>query len=207
VQDVADERAGDGIDGLERLVQHQQPWRVQQRARERDLLLHARRVVDDQRAPGVGEREHVEQFPRPLVDHRRIHAAQQTLVRQELGTVEPVEQSHAVRQHAEPPLRLDRIGPDVMSEHPGVSAVRPQQPDRHRQGRGLAGAVRAEQAEERSGRHVEVDAGDRDLVVEPLGESADREGRLRGIDHVFDRTAWLPRHAPAPARSGRQSAG
>ena len=80
--------------------------------------------------------------------------------------------------HAEQPLGRDRVGPDVVPEHPGLTGVGPQQPDGHRQGGGLAGAVRAEQAVERAGRHVQVDAGDRDLAVEALGQAAQRQRRV-----------------------------
>ena len=50
VQDVADVGGGDRVHGFERLVEHQQPGRVDQRRGEGDLLGHAGGVVHYQRA-------------------------------------------------------------------------------------------------------------------------------------------------------------
>ena len=71
LQDGADGRGGDRVHRLERLVQHQQPRRVQQRHRQADLLAHAGGVVDHQRALGVGQFQHAEQFVGALGDRRR----------------------------------------------------------------------------------------------------------------------------------------
>jgi len=114
---------------------------VQQRAGQADLLLHAGRVVHHEGSPRVGEREHVQQLRRALVDHRRIHASQQAVVRQQLGTTEPVEEAYAVGHDAEELLRPYRVGPDVVAEHPGTAGVWPEQAHSHRQRGGLAGAV------------------------------------------------------------------
>ena len=54
-----------------------------------------------------------------------------------------------------------------------------QQAGDHRERRGLAGAVRADDAVERAGAHVEVDAVDGGVLAEPLHESRDRQHRRR----------------------------
>ena len=54
-----------------------------------------------------------------------------------------------------------------------------QQPHRHREGGGLAGAVRPQQAVEGAGRDVQVQPGDGDLGVKALDEPAQGERGLR----------------------------
>ena len=61
-EDVADVRGGDRVDRLERLVQHQQPRGVHERARQGHLLRHTGGVVDHEHAAGVGEAEGLEQL-------------------------------------------------------------------------------------------------------------------------------------------------
>jgi hypothetical protein len=97
---------------------------------------------------------------------------EQPVVREQLRPGEPVEHPHTVGQHAEQPLRPCRVGPYVVPENPGLPEVGPQEADGHRQRRGLARAVRAEQAVERAGWDVEVQARDGDRGVEPLDQPA-----------------------------------
>ena len=68
-----------------------------------------------------------------------------------------------------------RVGPrvDVVDAH--GARVGAEQAGDHRQRRGLARAVRSDDAEERPGAHVERDAVDRRVVAELLHESLDRE--------------------------------
>jgi hypothetical protein len=61
-----------------------------------------------------------------------------------------------------------RVGPDVVAEDPDGAAVRTQQANGHRQGGGLARAVRADQAEERACGDLEVYAVNGNMVAEPL---------------------------------------
>ena len=65
VQDVADVRGGDGIHGFERLVEDQQPGRVDQRRGEGDLLGHAGGVVHHQRAGVIAQVQGGEQLRHP----------------------------------------------------------------------------------------------------------------------------------------------
>ena len=50
------------------------------------------------------------------------------------------------------------------------AAGRPQDPGDHAEGRGLAGAVRAQESEQLALRHVEIDVVDRGELAVPLGE-------------------------------------
>src|SRR5690606_12827598 len=100
-QDAPDGHAGDWVDGLERLVEHEHGRRVDEGGGQRDLLRHPGGVVDDEDVGRVGEVERGEQGGTPLGDDRRVHAAQHTRVVDELGAGEPVEELHPVGQDAE----------------------------------------------------------------------------------------------------------
>jgi hypothetical protein len=189
LEDVADQRCRDRVDRLERFVQHQQPRCMQQRAGQADLLLHAGRIVDHQGAVAGAQLEHVEQLPGSLVDGRRVHPTQQPVIGEQLGAGQPVEVAYAVGQHAEPGLGRGGVGPHVVPEQDGLTRGGPQQADRHRQCRGLAGPVRAEQAVEGTGRHLQAHAGDRELGVEMLDQAAERHGR-----DLLTRTLCRHRH-------------
>lgn len=69
------------VDGLERLVEHKQPGRVQERHRKADLLAHTRGTVDDKSALGLKQLEHAEQFVHPLRDRDGVDPAQLTEIR------------------------------------------------------------------------------------------------------------------------------
>jgi hypothetical protein len=176
LQDVADQGGRHGVDGLERLVEHEQARRVQQGAGQAHLLLHAGRVVDHQGAVADAQLENLEQLAGPLVDGGGVHPAEQAVIGEQLGTREPVEQAHAVRQDADPGLGRRRVGPDVVAQQERLAGVGAQQADGHGQGGRLAGAVGTEQAVERAGRNVEAHVGDGELGVEVLDQTAQRHG-------------------------------
>ena len=52
LEDAPDGRRRDGVDALERLIEHQQLRGVEQRNGETDLLAHARGVLDDEGVVG-----------------------------------------------------------------------------------------------------------------------------------------------------------
>ena len=76
---------------------------------------------------------------------------------------------------AEPLAQRLRIGRPAQPEHLDVAGVRLRQPFADLDGRGLAGAVRAEQAEALARAHLELDAVDGDDVLVGLAEIATRK--------------------------------
>jgi len=93
-------------------------------------------------------------------------------------------------------LRVERVllrhdaepCPDLRAVRSGIQAEDGENPvaDRrdaadHAHGRGLAGAVRAEEAERFAGSHVEVDGVDRDELAEALGQAAGMDERRGGL--------------------------
>ena len=63
-----------------------------------------------------------------------------------------------LRHQADPRLVLSGEFRDRHAEHAELAAARPGQPHDHAHGRGLAGAVRAEQADAARGRDLEINA-------------------------------------------------
>ena len=168
----------DRIDRLERLVEEEHRGAVQQRGRERDLLAHAGAVVDDEGVGGVASRSSTaSNSSAALGDERRRHAAQQTAVLEELGAGQTVEQPELVGQHSDARLRGDRVEPHVVALDPHLTAVGSQQRGQHADHRRLAGAVRPDEPEEARAGDVEVDAGDRDLLVVALPQPSHHDGR------------------------------
>ena len=102
-----------------------------------------------------------------------VEAAERAGVVEQLRAREPVEEAQPIGQHAGRLLRRARVGPrvDVVDAH--RAGVGTQQAGDHRERRGLARAVRSDDAEERPGAHVERDAVDGRVVAEALHQALD----------------------------------
>src|SRR5665647_2958381 len=72
---------------------------------------------------------------------------------------------------------LASLADHVVTEDAGAARGRPGQPREDAQRRGLAGAVRAEEAEHRALRHAQVDAIQGARLAVQLGEPGDLHGR------------------------------
>ena len=81
-------------------------------------------------------------------------------VAQIVGRGEIVVEADLVGQIADAALHLQRLAHRVVAEHAGLSAGDVAQAEQHQDRRGLAGAVRTEQAENLAARHGERDAFD-----------------------------------------------
>ena len=134
---------------------------------------------------------------RAVRDGRAVQAAERAGVVQELGAGEPVEQPQSVGQHAQRLLGDRRVGPDVGAVDPHDAGVGAEQAGDHRERRRLAGAVGADEAEERAGAHLELDGVDRHGVAEGLAEVDDRE---RDVERRAGRTAGEARSGAADGR-------
>jgi len=126
---------------------------------ECDLLPHAGRVVGYQALGVGGQVQHIKQLRGAGSRFARRHAAQPAGVLEQLGSAEPVEQAGLGRHHAHHGFRRCWISPDVKAVHNDLTAIRAQQAGHHREGRGLAGPVRANQTGERTSSDLEIDAG------------------------------------------------
>src|SRR5674476_1704453 len=69
------------------------------------------------------------------------------------------------------------VGPDIVTHDMNSAGVRTQQPGRHGQGGGLAGAVRPHEAEERPTRNLKIKTVDGEGGPEGLGQASQAERR------------------------------
>ena len=113
LEDVDHVRRRHGVDGFERLVEHEQPGRVDHRRREGDLLRHAGRVVGDQAVERILDAERLGEVGRARTHHVVLESAKRPRVVEQLCAGESVEQPEFVGQHTDRALGLDRVGPRV----------------------------------------------------------------------------------------------
>ena len=157
------------VEGAERLVEQQHLRVHDQRAGERDALLHAARELRRLGRLAPGEADELERL-------RRLAVA---LLLADLALLEPVRD---VVEHRH--VREQRVGLEdrvdvalVRGDADGGAAAdldlalgRLVEAGDHPQRRGLAAAGRAEQREELARLHLEVDVVDRDQVTVALGD-------------------------------------
>jgi hypothetical protein len=174
-EDVLEAAARHRVDALERLVEEDKLGRVNQRRRERELLLHAERVVGHQRARRHLQVEQLEQLTGAAVDLGRFQAVHAADEAQVLLAAEQLEQRHVFGHHTDAAARGERVRGEVVAEHrDGAGAGRDQRGGELDE-RGLAGAIAPDQSEEAARRQREADAGQRHFVAEALRDLPKRE--------------------------------
>src|SRR6185503_16861648 len=152
----------DGVDADRRLVEEDHRRVVQEPAGDVQPLAHAARVALDPLLLAALEPDELEQLldPRPLaarLDAVELREVAQVVERREALVEAPVAAEHVADALPHPARVLD----DVASEHPRLPGCRDEERDQHLDRRRLAGAVRAEEAEELALLDREADAADR----------------------------------------------
>ena len=170
------------IDAGGRLVEQQQ-LRVRQGAgAEREPLLPAARERAGKLLLATVKAE-------PL--HHRLRGAlrigEAVDARDELQVLahrEVLIEAEALRHVADMHADLVRLGADVVAETRAAPAVGREQPAQHADGRGLARAVRPEEAVDRAALHPHREIAHHDAVAERFGEAFDLDGDV-GRGHFF----------------------
>ena len=135
--------------------------------------LHPARVARDRLARAVGQAHALQDFLDAFLEVGVRHAIQAAPEEQVLLRVEHLVESDLLRDEAEEAFGLARGVPEVVFPQHDRAVVRPEQAGDHGDGRGLAGAVRPEQAEQLAARHLEGDAVNGPQFAEPLGQALD----------------------------------
>ena len=159
VQDrLPQEEARLGVEARGGLVQHQQARLVHQRAGQHQALGHAAGVVVDLvvLAPGQAEPRH--ELQGALAPLAAAGPEVRGVEGQVLQRGERAVQVAALRHDGDARLDRDRVAHDVDAVHQHAPRGRPHAGGDDPDGRGLAGPVRAEQAEHLGRPHGEVDA-------------------------------------------------
>jgi hypothetical protein len=137
-------RAAPGVEAGQRLVEDQELRFVDQRAGQRQLLLHAAREPSVSSCacwPGPATRA----VARARLGRLALDAPQAGHEFQVLGRLELPVQHGIVRQVGHAALGLRRVARQVDAEHLDAAGIRRQQAGHHAQGGRLAGAVRSQQ--------------------------------------------------------------
>jgi hypothetical protein len=87
-----------------------------------------------------------------------------------LGRGQMVVQRRALDHRADVPEDGDALVVEALAEDPDLAALPAQQAEDQAQGRGLAGAVRAEESVDTPGRNLHADAAEDVVIAEAVGE-------------------------------------
>ena len=160
-------------------------------------LAHAARVRADPVAGDLGKIDALERIGDARLALRLGEADQPRGVAQIVARAEIIVEADRIRQVADPALDRERFAHRIMTEHPRGAGRNLGQPEQHEDRRRLAGAIRAEQAEDLPARHRERHVVDRRRPVVALGQA------LRVDDDVAHRR---PNLATAPTSTSNETA-
>ena len=181
------------IEARRRLVEEEDAWSVHERGREVEAAPHAAGVGLDRTVGGVGEGEALEQLVDTGPDDLRALTGQSPDQSQVLPTGELLVDRRVLAGEADVGPDLACLPHDVEPEHLGTAGVGADDRREDSDGRGLAGAVRTEEAVDRAGPHGEVDAVEGVDVTEVLDEPLDDDGGLVGHGrHARADPRWRP---------------
>ena len=180
-----------------RLVEEQHRRLGDQRGGEVEAPAHAARVRLDDALGGLVELEAVEQLLPARLGGRAPGAVQPTDHGQVLEAGQILVDGGVLPRQADLVAQRRGVVHDVIADDRGAPGVGFQQRGQNPDDRGLAGAVRAEQAEHRSPPHLEIDALQGSDLAVGLVEAADRRWRAVAVprDRVTGRAAgfvWTP---------------
>jgi hypothetical protein len=164
-----------------RLVEEDDPRVADERHREVEPAPHAARVRGDRLRGGLGQVEALEQLGRAAARRSPAEVVQIRDQDQVLLAGEQVVDRRELPGH--PDRRADRVGlgSHVMAGDAHVAAVSGEQRGEDLDGGRLAGAVGAEQREDRALGDVQVDPFEDRLVAEGLAQSDCRQRRGCGL--------------------------
>src|SRR5579862_6971285 len=190
------------VEPVQRLVEEDRAWIVEERRRDDDPLPHALRVRTELLAPQrpVAQLEELGEAP----DARRGLVLRQAIQRRDEMEVLPpgerLEDGAGLRHVADDLLHLDRLADDVEAEDLGRARRGRQHARQHLDGGRFSGAVRSEEREELPARDLEIETADRlDLAV-AFREPAESDHVVSGVPSGpvrHERTA-------APGQRGRR---
>src|SRR5262249_18994742 len=124
---------------------------------ERELLLHAVRVVSDEGFGAISELHELEEFFGTLASDVAIEAVHLADESEVFGAVEALEEAHALRDDANLALHFDRVGGEIDAEKVHAAGRGSEQAGKHFDGGGFAGAVGSKESEELAGGDLQVD--------------------------------------------------
>jgi len=170
--DLADGPDAVGVESRRGLVEDQEVGVADQRHREREALLHALGVVAGQPIRVVGQANGVEEGVGVVVGAFRLDGPLQIL-----PTQKRVVEAVALGEDAGALADVGGAGLRVEAEHLDGPARRPDEIEQDVDGRRLARAVRAEEAEDLAALDGQIEVVHGRLVAEALGQARRLDGR------------------------------
>jgi hypothetical protein len=189
-----------------RLVEEQHVRSVDQTERDVEPALHTAGVGADRTVRGLGKIEPVEQLDHPLLEPAATQSVQPALQHEVVPAGGQRVGAGVLGDHSDPPPDPVRVAEHVVAVDHGPAGVRPGQRGQDLDSGGLAGAVRAEQAEHLAGADLDGEAVERgDATGIGLHQVVRGYRRHRVGDHVVSLVGRIgfepdPRR-PAPIES------
>ena len=189
------------VEAGRRLVEEEDRGPVDERERQVEAALHPAGVGADAAVGGEREADALEQLvpaPAPLV---RTQAVERGLEAQVVARGEERVERRLLQRGADRAPHLRALARDVEAADRGRARGRRQQRRQHVDGRRLARAVRAEEAVDLAGRHVQVDLVDRlRPLLELLREGLSADRGVHAANATYGRAPADPRLFAVPAR-------
>jgi hypothetical protein len=161
----------DRVDGGRRLIEDEQVGILDQRIGDAQPLEHAPRIRLDERIGPIAQTD----LDEDLVDGRLGDIARDAIessrIAQVLATGHVAVEADLVGHVAHPSLDLERPARRIEAHHPRSTRGRLGETQEHQDGRRLARAVLAKQAEDLAGSHLEVEVIDGDQIAVRLGQA------------------------------------
>jgi hypothetical protein len=161
-----------------RLIQEDHLGFADQPGRHVELAAHPAGVAGHRPPAGLGQLEPVEQLLGPASGVHPVQSDQPADHHQVLPAGLAVVHGGVLAGQADPPADLVTLPDDVEPGHPGLAGVRAGQGGQDPHRGGLAGAVRAEQAEHGAARHGQVDPVEHGGGPVGLAQTLDLESRV-----------------------------
>ena len=162
-----------GIKPGERFIKDEQAWFVDERASQRQFLLHAARKAFAAAVALVPQGQALQQGFGARFGVSSRHVPQAGDEGQILDGCQLVVQQGLVGQPGDQALGSNRIGQRIHPEHADIPGVRAGEARNHPERCRLAGAIGAQQRIDLPGRHDEIEAIHSQKAVKGLGQAVD----------------------------------
>ena len=140
-EQVANRHGRRRIDALERFVEQQHAWIVQQRHGQRGLLAHPLGALVEVRVAPLFQAQNAQQRAGPFLGFLAAEAIHRTAQFQVLFDGERIEHAQVFRQHADHALHAQRLFGDVATGNQHLAAIGRQQAGQDFEQRRFARAI------------------------------------------------------------------
>jgi hypothetical protein len=169
------------VEAGRRLVEEEHRRPCHEAGSEVEPPPHPTRVLAHDAVGGVAQPELVEQLPCPGTGVAPAEAAQAPDHHQVLAAVQHLVEGRVLARDADPALDRGRLAHDIVTRDARRSPVGPGERGQDAHRGGLPGAVGPEQAQDRPGRHLEVEAGEGGRGPELLRQAACFDHQLHPV--------------------------